>query len=158
MPVCNLKNLQQTFNDIGLLILRLALGILMLFHGIAKMSEGIGDIKLDLADNGLPEIMAYGVHLGETVAPILIIVGFLIRPAAAIFAFTMIMAVYLTDGISGFSLNDYGGVEIELNLLYMFGALALCFTGAGRLSLWNLLMNKSKNEIKKSEKELVSNA
>lgn len=158
MPVCNQSDLKRLQNDIGLLMLRLPLGILMLFHGISKISGGIDDIKLDLIDQGLPGVMAYGVHLGETVAPILIIVGFLIRPAAAIFAFTMIMAVYLTDGLGGFALNEHGGIEIELNLLYMFGAFTLCFTGPGRLSLSQLFYRNKKSQVNTHEKELASSS
>ena len=40
--------------DLGKLIIRLTLGGLMLFHGIAKLLNGIGFIEGELASHGLP--------------------------------------------------------------------------------------------------------
>jgi putative oxidoreductase len=45
-----------------------------------------------LVEKGLPGFIAYGVLIGEVVAPILIILGFLTRPAALVLAFTMVVA------------------------------------------------------------------
>lgn len=121
--------------ELGLLILRLAVGVLMLFHGVAKVMHGIdGIIKMSVA-KGFPELFAYGIYVGEVVAPVLIIIGFLTRPAALTLVFTMIMSIYMAFGWAGFALNQHGGVSVELNLLYLFGALALVFTGAGKYAV-----------------------
>ena len=55
--------------DTGLLILRLTLGILMLFHGIAKITNGVGGIEGMLTSKGLPAFLAYGVYVGEVIVP-----------------------------------------------------------------------------------------
>jgi len=47
--------------DIAKLLLRLSVGILMLFHGIHKMIHGIGGIKSLTVNAGLPEFFAYVV-------------------------------------------------------------------------------------------------
>jgi putative oxidoreductase len=121
--------------DLGLLILRLSLGILMLLHGIAKLIHGTGFIESVVTSAGLPAFVAYGVYIGEIVAPLLIIFGYGTRVAALVYAFTMIVAVGLVHPNEIFALNATGGWGVELPGLYFFGALALVFTGAGKYAL-----------------------
>ena len=47
-------------NDIGLLILRLSVGVMMLLHGISKLFNGLGGIQSILASNNMPEFLSYG--------------------------------------------------------------------------------------------------
>jgi putative oxidoreductase len=121
--------------DLGLLILRLAVGGLMIPHGISKLFKGTEGIAEMLAARGFPEIIAHGAIVGELIAPLLIVIGLFTRPASAVLAFNMIMSIYLAFGWAGFQLNQHGGITVELNLLYLFGALALMFTGAGRYAV-----------------------
>lgn len=121
--------------DLGLLILRLSIGGLMLLHGISKLSHGAGMIEQMVAETGLPSFIAYGVYIGEIIAPLFIIVGYGTRIAAAIFAFNMIVAVSLAHSGDIFSLSNTGGWALELQGLYFFGALALLFTGAGKYAV-----------------------
>ncbi|MFV0415677.1 MAG: DoxX family protein [Chthoniobacterales bacterium] len=122
--------------DVGLLILRIAVGGLMLFHGIAKLSKGLDGLKGMMAGRGLPEVMAYGAYVGEILAPILIIIGLATRPAAALVAFTMLTAIYVAHSADIFTLSERGGgLAIELPLLFLLGSLALVFTGSGKLGL-----------------------
>ncbi|PVX52223.1 putative oxidoreductase [Balneicella halophila] len=117
--------------NLGLLILRLAVGCLMLLHGIAKLKHGIPGIEGMVESHGLPTFLAYGVYVGEVVAPLLIIVGYKTRLAALVLFFNCIVATSLAHGGQIFSLNETGGWALELLGLYGFGALALFFTGAG---------------------------
>ncbi len=69
--------------DLGKLIVRLTLGGLLLFHGIAKLLNGIGFIEGQLASHGLPTILAYGVYIGgEVIAPLMVILGYQTRIGA----------------------------------------------------------------------------
>lgn len=120
--------------DLGLLVLRLSIGLLMLLHGLAKLS-GLGFIKGMLSEAGLPAFIAYGVYLGEIVAPLLIIVGFRARLATLVYVFNVLTAIFLVHSGDIFTLNQHGGWGIELLGLYLFGALTLFFTGAGKLSI-----------------------
>lgn len=120
--------------DLGLLILRLALGILMLLHGIGKLN-GLGFIQNVLTEKGLPSFFAYGVWIGELVAPLAILIGFRTRIAAAIFAFNCLTAALLVHANDIFALNQHGGWGVELLGLYFFGALALLFTGGGKYAV-----------------------
>lgn len=121
--------------DLGLLILRLSLGILMMLHGISKLINGAGFIEDVLVSAGLPSFIAYGVYVGEVIAPLFIIFGYGTRVAALIFAFNMVVAVGLAHSGDIFSLSETGGWTIELQGLYFFGALALVFTGGGKYAL-----------------------
>lgn len=121
--------------DHALLILRLAVGGLMLLHGIDKIQNGIGPIEKMLAAEGLPRGLAMGVYLGEVVAPILILLGFLTRPAALLLAGTMAVSIWLAYGANALQLTQHGGLAVELNLLYLAGGLVLCATGGGRFSV-----------------------
>ena len=47
-------------NDLGKLILRLTLGVLMLLHGIAKIGAGTAGIEKMLASAALPGFFALG--------------------------------------------------------------------------------------------------
>ncbi|MEO6362328.1 MAG: DoxX family protein [Caldimonas sp.] len=121
--------------DVGRLVLRLALGILLLLHGIAKLS-GPPDFIVDiLAKAGLPGFLAYGVYIGEILAPLLLIVGVWTRAAAAVIVVNMIAAVYLVHLPELFMLGKEGGYALELQAMYLFSALALCFLGGGRYSV-----------------------
>lgn len=121
--------------DLGLLVLRLSLGILMLLHGIAKLMHGAGGIEAMLAASGLPSFLVIGVYIGEVVAPILLIIGYATRIAAAVFAFNMVVAVAMAHGADLFTLSQSGGWTLELQGLYFFGAVALMFAGGGKYAL-----------------------
>ena len=118
----------------GKLLLRLTVGGLMLFHGISKLFNGgtVGFIGSKLADAGLPEALAYGVYIGEVVAPLMIIVGLLSRAGAALIVINMLFAILLVHAGDLFALSDHGGWRLELQGFYLFGSLAIVFLGSGR--------------------------
>ena len=122
-------------NDTGLLLLRLTIGILLLFHGIAKLTNGVSGLQETFAENGLPTFFAYGVYLGEVIAPLMIIFGFRTRIAAMLLSFTMLVAIVLAHGDDLFSLGKSGGWAIELPVLFLMGGVVLFFTGAGKYAV-----------------------
>lgn len=122
-------------DDLAKLLMRLAVGGLMLFHGVHKVANGIGGIEGMLSGKGLPEELAWGVHLGEVVAPLLLLIGWMTRPAGFVVAVTMAFSMYLAYGAGTFGLNQHGGLETELNWLYMIGGFSLFLTGGGRFSV-----------------------
>ncbi|MCW3786629.1 DoxX family protein [Plebeiibacterium sediminum] len=121
--------------NVGLLVLRVSVGLLMLLHGFAKLVGGIGFIQGMLESKGLPGFIAYGVLVGEVLAPLALIVGFRTRIAAAIFAFNTLVAMLLAHSQQIFSMGEHGGWAVELLGLYLFGAVALIFTGGGNIAL-----------------------
>ena len=107
----------------------------MLFHGYHKLAHGFGMIGDILVKNHLPRELMWGVIAGEVAAPLLLIVGWMTRPAAALVAITMGMSIYLVFRDSLLVLNEYGALTYELNLIYLLGALAIIFLGAGSFSI-----------------------
>ena len=128
----------STREDAGKLLLRVAVGFLMLLHGIAKMTNGVDGIEGMLEKNGLPAFIAYGAYIGEVIAPLFVIVGLFTRPAALVIAVNMLFAIFLAHADEIFSLGKQGGWAIELQGLYLFGALAIALLGAGRISFGGL--------------------
>jgi putative oxidoreductase len=129
-------------SDLGKLILRLTLGILILLHGIAKITGGVDFITSSVTKIGLPPAFGYLVYVGEVLAPLLLIVGVWSRIAAAIIAINMVFAVYIAHLSDLFTLSKSGGWALELQAMFLFAAVALIFLGAGRFSLgkgsrWN---------------------
>lgn len=121
--------------DTGKLILRLALGLLILLHGISKVMNGVDGILAGVTKAGLPEAFGYLVYVGEVLAPLLVIVGFWTRAAASIIAINMIVAVYLVHVPQLFTLAQTGGWALELQGMYFFTAVAIALLGAGRYSV-----------------------
>ena len=118
--------------DLGKLILRLTLGILMLFHGVAKMTSGVAGIKGMLAGIGLPEFLAYGVFIGEVIAPLMLIIGYYSRVGAALIVGNMLVAIVLVHMNELFALGGSGGWALELQGFFLFTAVALIFIGPGK--------------------------
>ena len=121
-------------NDaLGKLILRLTVGVLTLFHGVEKITnpgtvDYIGGV---LANSGLPSLLAYGVYIGEVIAPLMIILGIYCRYGAMLIVVNMVFAVLLMHTGDIFSLTDHGGWRLELQGFYLFGAVAIVFLGSG---------------------------
>jgi putative oxidoreductase len=122
-------------NDVGLLFVRIAIGVLLPFHGIAKLIQGIDWIGGLLAGISLPSFIKYGVFIGEIIAPVLLLIGFRTRIAAMFVCFNMFMAVLLAHRHEIFTIKPSGAYTIELDLLYFLGALALVFMGGGKFSV-----------------------
>jgi putative oxidoreductase len=122
-------------DDAGKLVLRLTLGLLMLLHGIAKLRTGVSGIEGMLEGNGLPGFIAYGVYVGEVLAPLLLIFGFHARTGAVLIAVNMLFAIGLAHMGDLASLGRTGGWAIELQAFFLFTAVAVALLGPGRYAI-----------------------
>jgi len=121
--------------DLGKLILRVTLSLLILFHGVSKIFHGI-DAIIGMIDRvGLPSAVAYLVYVGEVAAPILVLLGIWSRPAALVIAINMTVAVLLVHTSQFFTLAKSGGWALELQAMYFISALTVALLGAGRFSI-----------------------
>ena len=123
------------FDDAGKLLLRLTIGILLLMHGLFKLANGIDTITALVVAQGWPAWLAVGVFIGEIIAPSLLIIGVLTRAGALVIVFNMALAVYLAHASQVLSLTKTGGWALELQGLFLMGALVVALLGAGRFSL-----------------------
>ena len=120
---------------IGKLILRLMLGGMMLLHGIHKLANGTSYIEGLLKNEGLPEYLAYGVYVGEVLAPLLLILGWKSKVWASVIFVNMLIAIYLAKLSEVFSLGSHGAWSVEVPMFYLFSALAIILLGGGKYSI-----------------------
>lgn len=122
-------------HSVGKLILRVMLGGMMLFHGIEKALHGIGFIKGLVHAQGVPDMLAYGVYVGEILAPIFLILGWKSRIWAGVIALNMFVAIYLTQMGAFLKLGGHGAWAVEVPMFYLLTALALVFLGSGKYAV-----------------------
>ncbi|MFM1655220.1 DoxX family protein [Brevibacillus sp. B_LB10_24] len=113
--------------DIGLLLLRVVLGLVFLVHGWSKFQGGIDKTVGFFAMLGLPGILAYIVAVIELVGGLLMILGLGTRVIGALFALVMLGAIFTAKLSAGF----LGGYELDLILL----AASICLLLAGS-TMW----------------------
>ncbi|HLT43241.1 MAG TPA: DoxX family protein [Luteimonas sp.] len=121
--------------DVGKLVMRLTLGLLVLLHGIAKLRGGLEGIEGMVAGMGLPGFIAYGALIGEVLGPLMLIAGFHARIGAILIAINMLFAIGLAHMGQLGQLNDQGGWMLELQGMFLFTAIALALLGPGRYSV-----------------------
>ena len=146
-----LNKLLSTENDYGMLVVRLALGIVMFPHGAQKVfgwfgGHGFaGTMNFFTESMGLPYILALLVVLAEFLGSLGLIVGALTRIAALGIGSVMIGAIFMVHLPNGFFMNWSGnqaGEGFEYHILAIGMALALMLRGAGALSIDRFLSSK----------------
>jgi putative oxidoreductase len=123
--------------DSGKLLLRISLGVLMLFHGVAKLIYGIGFVHTLVRSHGLPDALAYGVYAGEVLGPVLVILGWYSRVGAMLIVANMLFVFAYTHRGEFFSVGRSGGWVLELEAFYLVTALAVALLGPGRYAINN---------------------
>ncbi len=121
-------------SDLAKLILRISLGAMMLLHGLGKF-KGVGFIAGKLASVGLPSALAYGVYVGEVLAPLMLIVGFYTRIGGWLIVVNMLFAIYLVHMDEIFTLTERGAWSIELQMFFLVTGLVLALIGGGRFAI-----------------------
>ena len=123
-------------DDAGKLLLRVTLGTLLVLHGATKVMGGVPQgIMTIVVNHGWPAWIAYGVFIGEVLAPLLVILGILTRVGGFIIAVNMAIAVYLAHVPQLTEIGSTGGWRLELQGLYFVGGLCVALFGAGRYSI-----------------------
>ncbi len=124
--------------DMGLLIARLSIGLLMAFsHGLGKMQKLVSGEPIQFADPiGLgQELSLFLAGTSEFVLSLFLCIGFLTRIVSIPLAFTMAVAVFVVHANDPFNRMEFG-------LLYLVPYIMFFFTGAGRFSVDHLISSK----------------
>jgi putative oxidoreductase len=131
----NLPPLTTARADLGLLLVRGAVGLSFLMHGAQKVfTRGIAGVTEGFAGMGMPMagVLAPLVSLGELLGGIALLAGFLSRLAGAGLAIIMLGAMVFVHLKNGFFVSSGG---IELVLLLGAGAAGIALAGPGRYSV-----------------------
>jgi putative oxidoreductase len=118
---------------LGLLILRLALGVIMTAHGYSKVFGGLHHHSQVVASLGIPAWLGYVSSFAEFLGGLFLIVGFLTRPAAVALCINMAVAIAKVHWKNGLIGQNRSGFEFPLALAAI--AFALIFFGAGPIGI-----------------------
>jgi putative oxidoreductase len=122
--------------DFGLLMLRLIIGAVFIYHGFAKVSNIEGTLGF-FSTIGLGNIvLVYLAAYGEFVGGIMLVLGIFTRYTALLLAFIAAVAIYAVHFKAGFNIMK-GGYEYALTLMVV--SLAISMIGSGKYSLLNLI-------------------
>lgn len=119
-------------HDLGLFLLRLAVGIIFVVHGWEKFSDMTGTIGF-FDQLGFPAALAYLVAAIELLGGIALIIGFWTDLAALLLAIIMVVALLYVK-ISTFKVGFLGPMGYELDLALLAANLAILFAGPGKFS------------------------
>ena len=144
------KRIFQSNAGLGSLALRLPVGIIFTAHGAQKLFGSFSGNGLEGTGQWMESIglapgllMALLAGCAEFFGGLALIFGFLTRPAAALNAFTMLVAIFTVHMSHGFFMSN-NGYEFAFSLFA--AALALTIQGGGRMSIdnkLNVILNKN---------------
>lgn len=121
--------------DLGILFIRLAVGIVFINAGWFKLTN-LETVLTGFAFIGIPAALTYLVACGEFLGGIALILGIFVRYAGIILAIIMAVAIVKVHWVNGFSIAN-GGYKYVMVLL--LASLAVVTLGSGKYSLTRLL-------------------
>jgi len=130
-----LFNKLDKYRDIGLLILRIGIGILFIWHGYAKLSRGpdtwieLGNALSTMGIHFAPKFMGLLASLSEFGGGILLVLGLFTRPACFFLLCTMVVATFMH--VSNGDPRQIFSQPLGLAILFF----SLLFIGPGKFSL-----------------------
>ncbi|SDW83478.1 DoxX family protein [Marinobacter mobilis] len=134
-----IQHMLSTNASLGALALRIPAGIIFMAHGAQKLFGWFGGYGLEgtgqwMASIGLEPgyLMALGAGSAEFFGGLALLIGLLVRPAAAVLAVTMAVAILSVHVSNGLFMSN-NGYEFGLALLAI--AVSLAVTGGGRASV-----------------------
>ncbi|HEY9886342.1 MAG TPA: DoxX family protein [Vampirovibrionales bacterium] len=136
-----LNNLNN-YSNIGLFILRIGIGVMFILHGYPKIMggpekwEALGGVMSMIGINYAPTFWGFMAAFAEFAGGILLVLGFLFRPACLLLLGTMAMATTM-HVLKGDGFNDFSHA-LEAGILFF----SLIFIGPGTISLDGKLMKK----------------
>ncbi|MBB4819579.1 putative oxidoreductase [Pseudomonas alcaligenes] len=134
-----IKRILSTNAGIGITLLRVVTGLTFAAHGSQKLFGLFGGYGLEGTGQWMESIgLAPGYLLAlmagsaEFFGGLALVIGLLVRPAAASLIVAMVVAIFSVHWASGFFITN-GGYEYALILALISGTLLI--EGAGRFSL-----------------------
>jgi len=121
----------NTLQPLGLLVLRLSLGLIFFTHGYPKLGHSSAGMQGFFVQHELPGYFVYLSGVLEVFGGTLLVLGLFTRGAALLLAIEMGVAIWKVHSVGGiYAVHNY-----EFPLAVMAGSLALATVGAGLVSL-----------------------
>ena len=123
----------DSLRPVGLLVLRIALGIIFIAHGYPKLAHLRGDAQMQVffVEHGLPGYFVYIAGVIETFGGGLLLLGLFARAAALCLALEMCVAIWKVHSANGYmAVHDY-----EFPLTLATACFALATVGAGIIAV-----------------------
>jgi len=137
------RRILATDQSWGLLALRIPVGIIFMAHGAQKLFGWFGGYGLEgtggfFATLGLEPgyFLALLAGSAEFFGGLALVLGFLVRPAAAALAITMLVAIFAVHFEGGLFMANNG---YEFALALLAASVALLFNGGGKASVDGLI-------------------
>jgi len=131
----NLSWLGQ-YRDVGILLLRVGIGVMMVLHGWPKLAGGqetwvkVGGAMSHLGITFWPVLWGFLAAMSETLGGALLAIGFLTRIAALFLTFTMVVATVMMYHASNGAITEWSH-PAEVGIV----CLSLVLIGAGKFSV-----------------------
>ena len=113
--------------DLGILVLRLAIGIVFLMHGIEKLADIHGTTAF-FAHLGLGAFSAWTIAIIETISGIGLILGFWTQIAALLIATEMLVIILWLNWAGSFE-------HYNLEFIILAATIAIACTGSGKYAI-----------------------
>ncbi|HEX4645485.1 MAG TPA: DoxX family protein [Verrucomicrobiae bacterium] len=126
----------NSLQPLGLLILRVALALIFIYHGYPKLVRADAMMRQFFIQHGFPGYFVGLAGTLECVAGGLLLIGLFTRPAALLLAAEMLIAIWKVKMMHGvFAVNEY-----QFELALAAACVALATVGAGSLSVDHVML------------------
>ncbi|MCA1030759.1 DoxX family protein [Bacillus timonensis] len=134
------------FVNVGILLIRITVGLTLAGHGVQKLfgwfgGPGLKEAGVHFETVGIypGEQMALAAGLLECIGGLMLALGLLTPIGSLMIIVTMLMAILKVHGPNGYWMNQKG---FEYNLLIIVASFACILIGAGRYSIDYLLSSR----------------
>jgi len=137
----------NALQPLGLLILRLALAVVFVYHGYPKLVRADAGMHDFFVQHGFPSYFVGLAGILECLGGGLLVIGLFTRPVALLLAIEMGMVIWKVKlAHSVLAVNDY-----QLELALGAACFALATVGAGALSIDHLLFGEGEKRRRSSK-------
>jgi len=130
----------DSLQPLGLLVLRLTLGLIFFTHGYPKLAHSSAGMQEFFVQHGLPGYFVFVSGVLEVFGGILLALGLFTRGAALLLAIEMGVAIWKVHSSGGYlAVHNY-----EFPLAMLAGSFALATVGAGLISIDHPLLERGR--------------